>query len=171
MLKNRRLARKIADAGFGEIRRQVGYKAGWAGGTVITASRWFPSSKTCSDCGAVKAKLPLHIRVFDCDECALVMDRDENTARNLAAVAATCTTGTGVAGDQDAQASNPRGVDQKTRALAPAARPGRGGQVAETCRASGRPKRETVNETPSLSRSGGPLRTFPSEKPGIAKIP
>jgi putative transposase len=115
MLKNRRLARKIADAGFGEIRRQITYKTGWNSGTVIVADRWYPSSKTCSDCGAVKAKLPLHVRVFDCDECPLVMDRDENAARNLAALAAAVTTGTGVAGDQDAQASKPRGADQKTR--------------------------------------------------------
>lgn len=102
MLRNRRLARKIADAGFGEIRRQLTYKGQWAEGHTVVASRWYPSSKTCSGCGAVKAKLPLHVRVFDCDNCPLVMDRDENAARNLAALAATCTTGTGVAGDQGA---------------------------------------------------------------------
>jgi putative transposase len=115
MLKNRRLARKIADAGFGEIRRQITYKTGWNSGTVIVVDRWYPSSKTCSGCGAVKAKLPLHVRVFDCDQCPLVMDRDENAARNLAALAAAVTTGTGVAGDQDVQASKPRGADHKTR--------------------------------------------------------
>ncbi|MFF1373315.1 IS607 family element RNA-guided endonuclease TnpB [Streptomyces virginiae] len=118
MLKNRRLARKIADAGFGEIRRQITYKTGWNGGTVHTASRWYPSSKTCSDCGAVKAKLPLHVRVFTCDTCALVIDRDENAARNLAALAADRTTGTGVAGDQDTPVSKRRGADQKTRTTA-----------------------------------------------------
>jgi putative transposase len=116
MLRNRRLARKIADAGFGEIRRQLGYKADWNGGVLHVADRWFPSSKTCSDCGHVKAKLPLHVRVFDCDECPLLMDRDENAARNLASLAlAYRTTGTGVAGDQDARASNDRGADRKTR--------------------------------------------------------
>ncbi|MER5912787.1 IS607 family element RNA-guided endonuclease TnpB [Streptomyces sp. NPDC001982] len=115
MLRNRRMARKIADAGFGEIRRQLTYKTGWNSGTLHVAGRWFPSSKTCSDCGAVKAKLPLHVRVFDCDLCPLVMDRDENAARNLAALAAASITGTGVAGDRDAQASNDRGADQKTR--------------------------------------------------------
>ncbi|MFI7147824.1 IS607 family element RNA-guided endonuclease TnpB [Nonomuraea sp. NPDC050022] len=115
MLKNRRLARKIADAGFGEIRRQLTYKSGWNNGRTVVADRWFPSSKTCSGCGAVKAKLPLHVRVFTCDACDLVIDRDENAARNLAALAADCTTGTGVAGDQSAPAPNPRGADQKTR--------------------------------------------------------
>ncbi|WP_406410874.1 zinc ribbon domain-containing protein [Streptomyces sp. NBC_01614] len=44
------------------------------------ADHWFPSSKTCSDCGATKAKLPLHVRVFTCDLCSLVIDRDENAA-------------------------------------------------------------------------------------------
>ncbi|MFD4917844.1 zinc ribbon domain-containing protein [Streptomyces virginiae] len=85
---------------------------------VHTASRWYPSSKTCSDCGAVKAKLPLHVRVFTCDTCALVIDRDENAARNLAALAADRTTGTGVAGDQDTPVSKRRGADQKTRTTA-----------------------------------------------------
>ncbi|MEV0087938.1 IS607 family element RNA-guided endonuclease TnpB [Saccharopolyspora sp. NPDC050642] len=129
MLKNRRLARKIVDAGFGEIRRQLTYKTGWTGGLLHIADRWYPSSKTCSDCGHVKAKLPLHVRAFHCDFCPLVMDRDENAARNLAALAAAGMTGTGVAGDPDAQASNDRGADQKTRATRPSrkAGPGRAG--------------------------------------------
>jgi putative transposase len=59
MLKNRRLARQLADAGFGELRRQLGYKTAWAGGTLVLADTFFPSSKTCSGCGHVKAKLPL----------------------------------------------------------------------------------------------------------------
>ncbi|MFG2108194.1 IS607 family element RNA-guided endonuclease TnpB [Micromonospora chersina] len=119
MLRNRRLARKVADAGFGEIRRQITYKTGWAGGVSIVADRWYPSSKTCSGCRAVKTKLPLHVRTFICDECGLILDRDANAARNLAALAAAVPTGTGVAGDQDAQASKPRGADQKTRATRP----------------------------------------------------
>ena len=126
MLKNRRLARKIADAGFGEIRCQLTYKTGWNSGNIVVANRWYPSSKTCSDCGAVKAKLPLHVRVFACDECPLVMDRDANAARNLAALAAAVATGTGVAGDPDAQASKPRGADQKTRTTRPSRKAGTG---------------------------------------------
>ncbi|MFJ1562372.1 IS607 family element RNA-guided endonuclease TnpB [Streptomyces mirabilis] len=61
MLRNRRLARRIADAGFGEIRRQLAYKSQRNGCRILAADRWFPSSKTCSGCGAVKAKLPLHV--------------------------------------------------------------------------------------------------------------
>ena len=130
MLRNRRLARKIADAGFGEIRRQITYKASWNEGRTVVANRWYPSSQTCSNCMVVKAKLPLHVRVFTCDACGVVMDRDENAARNLAALAAACTTGTGVAGDQGAQAPKPRGADQKTRAT-------RRGRTATAGRAGG----------------------------------
>jgi len=118
MLRNPRLARRIADAGFGEIRRQLDYKTRHRHATrMIVASRWYPSSKTCSGCGAVKAKLPLHIRTYECDACGLVIDRDDNAALNLAALAAACTTGTGVAGDQDTApaVSKPRGADHKTR--------------------------------------------------------
>ncbi|MFD5516265.1 IS607 family element RNA-guided endonuclease TnpB [Streptomyces sp. NPDC127066] len=123
MLRNRCLARHIADAGFGEIRRQLTYKTRRRHATrIIAADRWFPSSKTCSGCGAVKAKLPLHVRTYACDACHLVIDRDTNAALNLAALAAAaCTTGTGVAGDQDTApaVSKPRGADQKTRATRP----------------------------------------------------
>jgi putative transposase len=122
MLRSRRLARRIADAGFGEIRRQLAYKTRRRHATrIIVASRWYPSSKTCSGCGAVKAKLPLHVRTYECDVCGLVIDRDDNAALNLAALAAACTTGTGVAGDQDTApaVSKPRGADRKTRATRP----------------------------------------------------
>jgi putative transposase len=123
MVKNRRLARHIADAGFGEIRRQLTYKTRQRHATrIIAADRWYPSSKTCSGCGTVKAKLPLHMRTYACDACGLVIDRDTNAARNLAALAATaCTTGTGVAGDQDTApaVSKPRGADHKTRTTRP----------------------------------------------------
>jgi putative transposase len=122
MLRNRRLARRIADAGFGEIRRQLTYKTRRNGCRIVAADRWFPSSKTCSGCGVVKAKLPLHVRTYECDACGLVLDRDDNAARNLAALAAACTTGTGVAGDQDTtKVSKPRGADQKTRTTRPGA--------------------------------------------------
>jgi putative transposase len=83
MTRNRRLARAIADQGFGQARQMLAYKTAWNGGTLVTADRWYPSSKTCSRCGAVKAKLPLHIRVYKCDSCDLVLDRDMNAARNL----------------------------------------------------------------------------------------
>src|SRR4030081_2205563 len=84
MLRNRRLARHVAGVGWGELRRQIEYKTGWAGSTVHVADRWYPSSKTCSACGVVKAKLRLSERTFRCDQCDFVIDRDLNAARNLA---------------------------------------------------------------------------------------
>ncbi|WP_233571226.1 transposase [Nocardiopsis sp. Huas11] len=159
MLKNRRLARSIADASFGQIRRRLGYKTTWMSGRLVVAGRWFASSKTCSRCKAVKAKLPLSARVFRCDECGLVLDRDVNAARNLAALAAACRTGTGVAGDRDTPVSKPRGADRRPAPPAMAARPRRSGPVAQNPPRAGR-KRETVVRTPN-SRCGdrhGPSR-------------
>ena len=88
MTRNRRLARAIADQGFGQARRMLGYKTSWAGGQLIIASRWFPSSKTCSGCGAVKAKLGLSERTYTCPGCGLTLDRDVNAAANLLTLAA-----------------------------------------------------------------------------------
>lgn len=87
MLANRRLARHIADAGFAEIRRQLAYKTTWNGGRLLVADRWYPSSKTCSACGAVKGKLALHEREYACEVCGVVIDRDRNASLNLAALA------------------------------------------------------------------------------------
>ena len=87
MVQNRRLARHIADAGWGEILRQLAYKSSWSGGTLVAAERFYPSSKTCCECGSVKAKLGLSERVFTCETCGLVIDRDLNAAINLAVMA------------------------------------------------------------------------------------
>ncbi|MFC5747955.1 IS607 family element RNA-guided endonuclease TnpB [Actinomadura rugatobispora] len=137
MLRNRRLARKIAQAGFGEIRRQFTYKGQRNACPTMVVSRWYPSSKTCSSCKTVKAKLPLHVRVFSCDACGLVIDRDENAARNLADLASASMTGTGVAGDRGTPSvPKPRGADQKTRATRQARKgpAGRAGGAKPTMR-------------------------------------
>ncbi|GHJ60925.1 transposase [Nocardioides sp. OK12] len=84
MLRNRKLARHISDAGFGELRRQLEYKTAWYGTELVIADRWFPSSKTCSGCGVVKGDLALADRVYECGTCGLVIDRDLNAAVNLA---------------------------------------------------------------------------------------
>ncbi|GGP07303.1 IS607 family element transposase accessory protein TnpB [Nonomuraea glycinis] len=108
MIRNRRLARAISDVGFGEIRRQLTYKTTWNGGRLLVASRWFPSSKTCSSCQAVKTKLPLRIRTYVCEGCGLSMDRDENAARNLASLVKRTVAGSGP------ETINGRGADHKT---------------------------------------------------------
>jgi putative transposase len=87
MLRNRRLARHVAGVGMAEFRRQLEYKTTWCGSRLVIADRWYASSKTCSDCGAVKAKLRLSERIFHCDHCGLTLDRDLNAARNLARLA------------------------------------------------------------------------------------
>lgn len=88
MLRNRCLARHIADAGFAELRRQLAYKTTWNGGRLVTADRWHPSAKTCSGCGAVKTKPALSERTYTCTTRGMVLDRDLNAARNLAALIA-----------------------------------------------------------------------------------
>jgi len=79
------LNRAILDASPGEVRRQLVYKLAWHGGTLVVADRFFASSKLCSSCGAVKAKLHLDERTYRCENCGLVVDRDLNAALNLAA--------------------------------------------------------------------------------------
>jgi len=84
LLRNRRLARAICDTGMAELRRLLAYKTTWYGCRLVLADRFYPSSKTCSACGWVKAKLTLAERTFTCEACELVLDRDLNAARNLA---------------------------------------------------------------------------------------
>ena len=95
MVKNHCLARHVADASFAEIRRQLEYKTAWNGGRTVVVDRWFPSSKTCSGCGAVKAKLLLSERSYVCMACGMVMDRDVNAAKNLAALGEAMVAGSG----------------------------------------------------------------------------
>jgi putative transposase len=83
MVKNRRLARAISDVGMGEFRRQVMYKAAWAGVRVLIAPRFFPSSKRCSVCHHHKDTLRLSETTYVCEACGMVMDRDLNAACNL----------------------------------------------------------------------------------------
>jgi len=85
MVKNHHLARAVSDAGMSELARQIEYKAEWNGIEIVKADRWFPSSKTCSNCGCIRKELSLGERIFICSECGLVIDRDLNAARNLAA--------------------------------------------------------------------------------------
>jgi putative transposase len=98
MVRNRRLARAISDQGWAEFHRQLAYKCEWYGSRLLVAPRFYPSSKTCSGCGQVKAELPLTVRIFHCEACGLEIDRDQNAASNLAALAAPDSTVVGVAG-------------------------------------------------------------------------
>jgi putative transposase len=88
LMANRRLARRIADVGWGTVLNQLKYKTSWSDGSLLVAAdRFYPSSKTCSACGTAKAKLPLSERVFACEACGHEQDRDLNAALNLARTA------------------------------------------------------------------------------------
>lgn len=83
MLSNTRLSRHISDAGWSEFRFMLEYKTKWYGSKLIIAPRFYPSSKTCSNCGTVIKELPLSIRQWQCMECHSEHDRDVNAAKNL----------------------------------------------------------------------------------------
>lgn len=86
MVHNHHLALSLADASFGEFRRQLDYKTRERGTMLVIADRWFPSSKLCSGCGAkTKRPLTLDVRTWTCDTCGAEHDRDLNAAKNLAA--------------------------------------------------------------------------------------
>ena len=87
--RKRRLGRHLADVSLAELRRILCYKTADRGHRLVAVDRFYPSSKTCSGCNQVKAKLALHTRVFDCDHCGLTLDRDVNAAINLARHATT----------------------------------------------------------------------------------
>ncbi|WP_405653485.1 RNA-guided endonuclease InsQ/TnpB family protein [Streptomyces sp. NBC_00019] len=85
MVRNRPLARAIADAGWREFRSMLEYKAAWYGREVIAVDRFFPSSRLCSGCGSVRERLPLSVRAWTCGTCGIAHDRDVNAAKNLLA--------------------------------------------------------------------------------------
>ncbi|SNQ49520.1 transposase [Frankia canadensis] len=132
MVRNRRLARAVADTGMAQIRRQLAYKTGWYGSTLVVADRWYPSSKTCSGCGWRNPNLTLSDRTFICQSCRLVLDRDLNAAVNLRSLVAASASET----------VNARGVDRKTRAS---------GRVA----AKREPGTARADQTGSASPRGG----------------
>jgi putative transposase len=83
MMKNHKLAKSIQELGLYEMRRQLEYKSKWYGRELIFVSRWFPSSKTCCECGWKNNNLTLKDREFVCEECGNVIDRDMNAAINI----------------------------------------------------------------------------------------
>jgi putative transposase len=107
--RKRRLGRVLADASLGELRRQLTYKTVDRGHTVVAVGRTYPSSKTCSVCRTVKTKLALSERVFRCDHCGHIADRDVNAAHSIANEAAR------LLGQQDQQTSiTSPGYDRET---------------------------------------------------------
>lgn len=85
MVKNHCLARALHDASIGSAIRMIEEKADRYGKDVVKVDRWFPSSKTCFDCGHIVEKLPLSVREWTCPECGSIHDRDGNAAANILA--------------------------------------------------------------------------------------
>ena len=83
MVKNRKLSRALNDVALGSFLQEIAWQCEKRGVRLIEASQWFPSSKTCSGCGAVKSELTLSEREYVCGQCGLVTDRDLNAALNL----------------------------------------------------------------------------------------
>lgn len=83
MLKNKKLARHISDAAWGQLLRILNYKCEWLGVHFIALDRWFASSKTCSECNYKMTEMPLSVRYWTCPECHSAHDRDINAAKNI----------------------------------------------------------------------------------------
>lgn len=83
MMKNRHLSKAIAKQGLYEFKRQMKYKCAFNGIEFVEADKWYPSSKTCSECGNIKPKLSLSDRTYLCEDCGCVIDRDLNASINL----------------------------------------------------------------------------------------
>jgi len=83
MIKNKYLSLSIADASWSKFLNFLEYKSNWYGKKFIKIHKFFPSSKTCSNCGSVKSELKLSERIFRCPECKFEIDRDLNAAINI----------------------------------------------------------------------------------------
>jgi putative transposase len=147
MLANHALAAAISDAAWGQLARQIGYKTAWRGGLVLTADRWFPSSKTCSNCGDLNQTLTLADRVFTCETCGHSLDRDLNAAVNLATW-----------GERNlSQVLDPEARGQVTNAH----RPGGSGPRSRASETS----RDDVGTLTAPTAQGHPRRTLPNTPP------
>ncbi len=89
LVRKHSLAKAIADVGWGELVRQLEYKAAWYGRTLVKIDRWYPRSKRCAACGHLLDSLPLDVRHWTCPDCGIRHDRDSNAAKNLLAVGRT----------------------------------------------------------------------------------
>ena len=83
MMKNRHLSKAISKQCLYEFKRQLQYKCEFNGIEFIEADKWYPSSKTCSECGHIKQKLSLSERTYICENCGCIIDRDYNASINL----------------------------------------------------------------------------------------
>ena len=83
MMKNHKLAKSLSDVSFYEFNRQIEYKAKYQEKEIYRVDKFYPSSKTCCICGSIKQDLKLSDRVYKCDSCGNIIDRDINASINL----------------------------------------------------------------------------------------
>ena len=83
MVKNHNLAESISEMNFGEFRRMLEYKARWYNRKIVFVDRFYPSSKTCNNCGYINKELKLSDRQWICPQCGKVIERDYNAALNI----------------------------------------------------------------------------------------
>jgi len=83
MIKNHKLAQAVTDVSWSKFISMLEYKGKWYGKNIIKIDQWFPSSKTCSNCGNVLEELDLSIREWRCSQCHISHDRDINAAKNI----------------------------------------------------------------------------------------
>ena len=81
MMEEKKLSRSISDASWGLLTQILEYKCKWYGRELIKINKWFPSSKTCSNCGNIKETLLLSERIYKCEVCKIKIDRDLNASR------------------------------------------------------------------------------------------
>jgi putative transposase len=82
MVKNHKVAKSISDVGWYEFRRQLEYKCRWRFKHFIVIDRFSPTSKTCSCCGYIQ-EMPMEIRIYNCPDCGMSLDRDLNASINI----------------------------------------------------------------------------------------
>jgi putative transposase len=111
MLRNRKLAKAISDASFGEIKRQLEYKCTWYNKVLVKIGTFYPSSKTCSACGCINQSLTLKDRRWSCTQCAINHDRDINASKNILKEGLRCiSSGTGDLGSLPAVRTDGKGA-------------------------------------------------------------
>ena len=122
-LARTRLARSIHDAAWGSLLAMLRYKAAWYGRDLVAIDRFFPSTRACSECGAIGARKPLHVRSWTCDACGVAHDRDANAATNILAAGHAVRAGVDprrwpVEGGSDASGSARRAAPMKQELVA-----------------------------------------------------
>lgn len=99
MVRNRHLSKAISDVGWGTFKQLLEYKSLWYGARLVTADKFYPSSRLCSGCGCLNQELKLSNRIYRCCECGLEIDRDLNSALNLLKLATASSAGSNACGD------------------------------------------------------------------------